>query len=102
MKLVEETKAKAMKAYGLILFSLSTDQVRLFIDVPAGNTYDLWQSLLEKYERNTVASKADTLNALYECKMSKTESCIKNQTIGFKTKGYERELLRCSNDECVI
>jgi hypothetical protein len=70
----EETKQKSKKAYGLILFSLSKEQLRLFVDIPQGDAYELWRSIVEKYERDTVASKADTIHALYECKMSSSES----------------------------
>jgi transposase InsO family protein len=69
--LIEETQAKAMKTYGLLLFCLSRQQIGLFLDVEQGNPYSLWMSLLDKYERKTVASIADTINSLYECKMGK-------------------------------
>jgi len=69
--LIEETQAKAMKAYGLLLFCLARQQLGLFLDVEPGNPYELWKSLQDKYERKTMASVADTINALYECKMGK-------------------------------
>ena len=70
----EESQIKANKAFGIIIFSLTKDQTRLFMDVIAsGSAYELWNSLSERYERKTVASKADTMNALYECKMAKHE-----------------------------
>ena len=71
---IEEAKAKAMRAYGAILFSLAREQTRLFLDIAPGDAYELWKALIEKYERNTVASKADTMNSLYECKMVKSET----------------------------
>jgi transposase InsO family protein len=69
--MIEETQAKAMKAYGLLLFCLARQQLGLFLDVEQGNPYALWTSLQDMYERKTTASKADTINALYECKMGK-------------------------------
>ena len=74
MKMVEETNSKSRKAYGLILFSLGREQIRLFLDIAQGDAYELWKAVVGKYERKTVASKADCLNALYDCKMEKSET----------------------------
>jgi hypothetical protein len=97
----QENQSKATKAFGFILFSLSKDQTRLFMDVIAsGSAYDLWNSLSERYERKTVASKADTMNALYECKMAKNESfdvyVSRIKALVMRLKGMEEN---CSNDQ---
>ena len=85
--MIEETQAKAMKAYGLLLFCLARQQLGLFLDVEQGNPYALWTSIQDMYERKTTASKADTINALYECKMGKDSFdvyVIKYQCIVFR------------------
>lgn len=74
LKKKNDTNEKSSKAYAAILFSMTKDQARLFLKVPRGNAYELWLKIVKKYERDTVASKADTINALYECKMTKNES----------------------------
>jgi len=50
---------------------LDREQIRLFLDIAQGDAYELLKAVVVKYERKTVASKADCLNALYDCKMEK-------------------------------
>ena len=53
------------------MFSFDQDQIRFFLDIAQDDAYELWKVVVVKYECKTVASKADYLNVLYDCKMEK-------------------------------
>jgi hypothetical protein len=71
---IKELQKKAMKAYTILILSLQDEQLQLIIDVPRGNAYGVWTRLLQRYERNTVASKTQARNMLNQCKMKNEES----------------------------
>ena len=69
----DKEKEKAITAYSVLIRSISDEQAESFIHIPMGNAYKLWQALVQRYERKTVANKAHIREQLAECIMEKNE-----------------------------
>ena len=65
---LNELKKKSTTAYNIFMMTLSTEQLHLVIDVPRGNAHGVWIRLLQKYERQSVATKTQLRNQLHNVK----------------------------------
>jgi hypothetical protein len=69
-----ELVKKGKKAYATLVNCLSNEQLSLVSHVPLGNAHEVWNILIQRYERKTTASKAHTRDMLHKCKKESKES----------------------------
>ena len=69
----EVLKKKSNRAYGVLILTLSSEQLRLVMDVEEGDAHGIWKILLERYESKTTANKNYLRTLLQQCKMSASE-----------------------------
>ena len=88
-----EITAKSKKVYTILILCLQDEQLQLVMDIEKGNARGVWERLVERYERKTVASKAQARNALHRCKLENNSSLegyinqIKQLTIQLSNMG---------------
>jgi hypothetical protein len=70
----EELVKKAKKAYATLINCLPDEQLSLVRHVPRGDAHQVWNTLVQRYERNTTANKAHTRDMLHKCKKESKES----------------------------
>jgi hypothetical protein len=66
-----EVQRKASQAYYHLINALGDEQIRLIIHIPEGAAHLLWSTLIERYERKTMASKSHTRELLHNSKQGK-------------------------------
>lgn len=70
----EEIVRKSQRAYGILLQSLQNEQLRLVQTVKRGNAYGVWRTLLENYERKSMANKIQLLERLFNIRFQHGET----------------------------
>lgn len=65
---------KQKLCYSFIILNLNDDQLSAVQDVDIGNSYQLWQRIITKYDRTTIANKSHLRHALHNIRMESGES----------------------------
>lgn len=61
------------RAYSILLLALTDEQARFIMHVPDGDAMGVWETLLELYERKSVASLSNTRGLLHASEMKEDE-----------------------------
>lgn len=64
---------KSKRAYGALVASLKSEQLRLVQHLPAGDAHALWNVLLETYERKSLATRVQLMEKLFSLQMNSGE-----------------------------
>jgi Reverse transcriptase (RNA-dependent DNA polymerase)/gag-polypeptide of LTR copia-type/GAG-pre-integrase domain/Integrase core domain len=73
-KELTEMKEKSMKAYTILILSLPTEQMQLIMHIGNGDAYGLWSTLVNHYERKSLATRTHIREQMLSCKMGENES----------------------------
>jgi len=70
----DETRKRSHRAYGMLLQSLQSEQLRLVQHVQRGDAHGVWLILLDTYERKSMATKVQLLEQLFSLQMQRNDS----------------------------
>jgi len=70
----DEIRKRSHQAYGMLLQALPSEQLRLIQHIQRGDAHGVWKTLLETYERKSMATKVQLLEQLFSLQKRKEES----------------------------